>query len=137
MLLYYAAVRRELFPITLVNGDGPNEGRLLVLINGTFGAICDDYFGYVEAQVACRQLNYTGATRVAGLREFGTGDISEPIYLDDIICAGNENYLNECVYSTGHNCDHSEDVGVVCTSKQRACMLIILMTMFCRCHHLL
>ena len=91
----------------------------------------------MEAQVACRQLNYTGATRVAGLREFGTGDISEPIYLDDIICAGNENYLNECVYSTGHNCDHSEDVGVVCTSKQRACMLIILMTMFCRCHHLL
>ena len=110
-------MRRELFPIALVNGGESSEGRLLVLINGTFGAICNDHFGYVEAYVACRQLNYSGAIRVASLGEFGTGDISEPIYLDDVICTGNEDYLNECSYSTNHNCDHSEDVGIVCTSK--------------------
>ena len=115
---YYAAMTRELFPLALVNGHAPSEGRLLVLINGTFGAVCDDYFGFEEAQVACRQLNYTTAARVASLREFGTGEDSEPIYLDDVSCTGSESYLHECYYSTSHNCRHSEDVGIVCTSKQ-------------------
>ena len=108
------AMRRESFPITLVNGDIPSEGRLLVLINGTFGAVCDDFFGYEEAQVACRQLNYTSAIRVTFREEFGVGDVSEPIYFDDVICDGNENNLNECNYSTSHDCTHSQDVGIVC-----------------------
>ena len=95
----------------------PSEGRLLVLINGTFGAVCDDNFGYTEAQVACRQLNYTGAVRVADFGEFGEGDASEPIYFDDVICTGTESYLYECSYTTNHNCAHFEDVGIVCTSK--------------------
>jgi len=110
-------MRRESFPVTLVNGDVPSEGRLLVLINGTYGAVCDDFFGYEEAQVACRQLNYTSAIRVAFREEFGSGDISEPIYLDDVICDGNENNLNECSYSTSHNCAHSDDVGIVCNGE--------------------
>ena len=110
-------MRRELFPLALVNGDAPSEGRLLVLINGTFGAVCDDFFGIEEAQVACQQLNYASAVRVASLGEFGTGDDSEPIYLDDVTCTGSESYLHECSYSTSHNCYHFEDVGIVCTSK--------------------
>ena len=110
-------MRRELFPIELVNGDVPSEGRLLVLINGTFGSVCDDFFGLLEAQVACRQLNYTYAVRVASLAEFGIGDDSEPIHFDNVICTGNERYLYECSHSTNHNCDHSEDVGIVCSSK--------------------
>lgn len=108
---------RGLFPIELVDGDVPSEGRLLVLIDGTFGSVCDDYFGYTEAEVACRQLNYTGAIRAAYFGEFGTGDVSEPIYFDDVICTGSESYLHECYHTTNHNCAHSEDVGIVCTSK--------------------
>ena len=110
-------MRRELFPIALVNGDVPSEGRLLVLINGTFGAVCDDFFGYAEAQVACRQLNYTSAVRVANLGEFGNGDTSEPIYFDNVFCNGNENGLYKCSYSLSHGCTHSEDVGIVCTGE--------------------
>ena len=117
MTCYFIAMRRESFPIALVNGDLPSEGRLLVLINGTFGAVCDDYFGYAEAQIACRQLNYTGAIRVANFGEFGNGDSSEPIYFDDVFCIGYENNLHECSYSTSHNCVHSEDVGIVCNGE--------------------
>ena len=113
----YTATRRELFPIELVDGDTPNEGRLLVLINGTFGSVCDDFFGLEEAQVACRQLNYTGAERAAYFGEFGSGEASEPIYFDNVICTGNENYLYQCRYTTNHNCVHFEDVGVVCRSE--------------------
>ena len=105
-LCFCTATRRELFPITLVNGDVPSEGRLLVLINGTYGSVCDDFFGFEEAQVACRQLNYTGAIRPAYFGEFGSGAASEPIYFDNVICTGNENYLynlfnlisNKCYY---------------------------------------
>ena len=117
LLILSVATRRELFPITLVNGDVPSEGRLLVLINGTYGSVCDDFFGFEEAQVACRQLNYTGAVRAAYFGEFGNGDASEPIYFDDVVCNGDENYLYECSYTTTHNCVHFEDVGVICDSK--------------------
>ena len=110
-------MRRELFPIALVNGDVPSEGRLVVLINGTYGAVCDDFFGFTEAQVACRQLNYTGAIRVGFREEFGSGDITEPIHFDNVICNGDENYLYECSYTTNHNCIHSEDVGIVCDGE--------------------
>jgi len=110
-------MKRESFPIALVNGDVPSEGRLLVLINGTFGSVCDDGFGFVEAQVACRQLNYTYAERVALFGEFGTGDASEPIYFDEVTCTGDENYLYECSYTASHDCYHFEDVGVVCSSE--------------------
>ena len=126
--MYCAAMTRELFPLTLVNGHAPGEGRLLVLMNGTFGSVCDDYFGFEEAQVACRQLNYTTAARVASLGEFGTGEDSEPIYLDDVTCTGSESYLHECDYSTSHNCYHFEDVGIVCTSKQPVEFPFILIT---------
>ena len=100
-----------------MDGETPNEGRLVVLINGTYGAVCDDFFGFEEAQVACRQLNYTGALRAAYFGEFGRGDTSEPIYFDNVICNGNESYLYQCSYTTNHNCNHFEDVGVVCISK--------------------
>lgn len=117
LLMLCVATRRELFPITLVGGDVPSEGRLHVLINGTYGSVCDDFFGFEEAQVACRQLNYTGAIRPAYFGEFGSGAASEPIYFDNVICTGNENYLYECSYTTNHNCIHFEDVGVICDSK--------------------
>lgn len=117
MFMFCVATPREPFSIILVNGDVPSEGRLLVLINGTYGAVCDDFFGFEEAQVACRQLNYTGAIRPAYFGEFGSGAAPEPIYFDNVICTGNENYLSECSYTTNHNCIHFEDVGVVCDSK--------------------
>lgn len=40
------------------------------------------------------------------------------IFLDDVKCSGHEQYLVDCNHSPigVHDCDHSEDAGVVCIS---------------------
>ena len=42
-----------------------------------------------------------------------------PIYLDNVFCIGNESRLADCQHQgiANHNCHHSEDAGVVCSSE--------------------
>ena len=42
--------------IRLVDGNGPNVGRLEICINGDWGTVCDDLWMRTNAQVVCRQL---------------------------------------------------------------------------------
>lgn len=97
----------------LVCGTRASEGRLEVFYNGTWGTVCDDYFGIPEALVVCRELNYTGVISTSSVL-FTAGE--GPIWLDDVQCMGSEDSIFDC-YHDGygvHNCDHSEDVGIVC-----------------------
>lgn len=47
---------------------------------------------------------------------FGQGSNDTPILLDDVICQGDENDIDSCLHLPwgSHNCQHSEDVGVIC-----------------------
>ncbi|XP_071839533.1 scavenger receptor cysteine-rich domain-containing protein DMBT1-like isoform X3 [Apostichopus japonicus] len=105
----------EINSIRLVNGSDANSGRVEVLINGTWGTVCDDLWDLEDATVICRQLGYPGANEAYRSSFFGQG--SDPIWLDNVECSGKESHISECRYNSfgENNCQHHEDAGVACT----------------------
>ena len=107
------------FELQLVGGDSRCAGRLEVLHKGQWGTVCDDGWGEEADQVVCRQLgcgpslSHTAKYR----RRFGPG--VGRIWLDDVACSGKEKSLEQCPHRFWgqHNCNHAEDVAVVCAGK--------------------
>ncbi|CAG9769987.1 unnamed protein product [Ceutorhynchus assimilis] len=100
--------------LRLVNGTSANEGRLEIRHNGIWGSICDDDFNEDAAKIACAALGYSGSASVK--KDGFFGQTTGPIWLDQVACQGNETSLEKCTHwDWGEsNCDHSEDVGVIC-----------------------
>ena len=48
-------------------------GRLEIMYNGTWGTVCDDYFGQSEANVVCQALNFSRAVCSVNRGQFGEG----------------------------------------------------------------
>ena len=48
----------DTFQVRLQGGSNHQNGRVEVLFNGTWGTVCDDYFGSSSARVVCRMLGY-------------------------------------------------------------------------------
>uniref|UniRef100_A0A4W5PTM5 SRCR domain-containing protein n=1 Tax=Hucho hucho TaxID=62062 RepID=A0A4W5PTM5_9TELE len=104
--------------IRLVNGNGRCSGRVEIYYSGQWGTVCDDSWDIKDAEVVCRQLGCESTNQVLISVQYGPG--SGNIWLDDVACTGSERYLTECPHrGVGkHNCDHSEDAGVVCPAAQ-------------------
>ncbi|MEZ4475671.1 MAG: hypothetical protein R3F60_33705 [bacterium] len=104
--------------VRLVGGAAPNEGRVEIFFQGQWGTVCDDGWeggnaiGQRNADVVCRQLGYVGAQRV----DYQAIQGVDPIWLDDVVCVGNEPALAACAARPigQHNCGHVEDVAVDC-----------------------
>ena len=104
-----------------MGGNNPAEGRVEILHNGEWGTICDDGWDRSDATVICRMLGfleYGVSSRGSAYFGAGTGEI----VLDDVSCTGNESEIGECQYNAvgNHNCDHTEDAGVICQSEGRS-----------------
>ena len=108
--------------IRLVEGSSYNEGRVEVYYNGEWGTVCDDGWDDTDAGVVCRQLGFGSSGTAIGSAGFGRG--SGAIWMDSVLCIGNELTLARCYHAgvgvTG-SCSHGNDAGVRCPGGQGLC----------------
>ncbi|XP_071487773.1 uncharacterized protein [Diadema antillarum] len=102
--------------IRLVGGSKPNEGRIEINMNGTWGTLCGHSKDLQIAMVVCRQAGYPGAAMVFGnSSRFGSG--TGPVHYNGYMsCIGSEQTLSTCYFNEYKytECPHSKDAGVVC-----------------------
>ena len=124
--------------LRLVGGNSQNEGRVEIFYDGRWGTVCDDNWYIDDANVVCRELGFVRALSAPGFSTFGTGTgqvgggcwrvwpgchvirhALPQIWLDEVNCAGSEASIFQCPHGGWgvHNCAHSEDASVMCTSE--------------------
>ena len=81
------------------------------LYNSTWGTVCEHFWSLNDANVVCKQLGFDKAVITHKAAFFGKG--KGPIWLDNLLCTGDEANLFACNNSKV-NCNHTEDVGVEC-----------------------
>ena len=89
-----------------------------IYYRGSWGTVCDDNWGIKDAGVVCHQLGYS-STAVSAPQSARFGQGSRKIWLDEVQCQGNETSIVNCRHRPWgvHNCAHSEDASVICSSK--------------------
>eukprot|EP00062_Callorhinchus_milii_P024871 gi/632985245/ref/XP_007909570.1/ PREDICTED: deleted in malignant brain tumors 1 protein-like [Callorhinchus milii] len=104
--------------IRLMDGGSSCAGRVEIYYNGTWGTVCDDSWGSLEADVVCKQLGCGSGVNATAAPSYGRA--SGPVWLDEVRCSGKELALWECASSPWgqHDCDHKEDVRIVCTEHK-------------------
>ena len=84
----------------------------LLLYKG--GTVCDDNFNYNAADAICREMNFKFAINWTTEESFEIQNNYE-IILGKVNCSGEK--WDSCRFSEEHECGHSKDVFLSCTSE--------------------
>ncbi|XP_050784194.1 deleted in malignant brain tumors 1 protein-like [Gopherus flavomarginatus] len=103
--------------LQLTSGPSPCSGRVEVLINNTWSAVCDAGWGLPEAGVVCKQLGCGTALSAPGLAQFGHG--AGDVWLEGVSCSGQESLISECQLSRlgPRLCGRGSEASVVCARQ--------------------
>ncbi|KAE8587952.1 hypothetical protein XENTR_v10022221 [Xenopus tropicalis] len=112
--------------VRLIGGDNECEGRVEVKHQGTWGTVCGRQWGAKEASVVCRQLGCNTSNEYFSTKATFFGAGSGRIWLSNVKCTGDEPSLAWCMHNTWgiEKCDHTEDVGVICTGEPEELRLV-------------
>jgi neurotrypsin len=102
------------YPVRLVGGIEPHEGRLEIQYQGVWGTVCNDEFTDLDVQVACNSLGF-GYIGYVVFTDFG--ETTGPIHLDEVDCTGDETNIGYCAHAPwgDNNCGHIEDIKISCS----------------------
>ncbi len=64
-----------------------------------------------------------GSDSAIGFGHVNAGEDSQPIWMDDLECTGNETTVLACLHAGfgNSNCRHREDVSVTCSIPSKLC----------------
>jgi len=96
----------------LTGGNALNLGRVEVLQNSKWYAICVIGFTQREGQVVCRQLGLGFVKNAFKTYKFGV-NYRKAIY--NLKCHGNESNIYDCHYDTYGRCRYYDMASVICT----------------------
>lgn len=101
--------------LRLANGSNRCAGRVEVLHQEEWGAVCDHGWDEPEDKVVCRQLGCGTAMPTSEGVDFGAGP--SRVWLDNVKCQGTERDLRECWASVWgeSKCEHGRHASVVCS----------------------
>ena len=108
--------------VRLTDGDNRREGEVQICHNNQWRHVCDDHWEKADADVACRQLGYTGASEATKDSTF-TNATNLTYWLDDVACTGTESKLSDCAHNGWgtHNCALvAEAAGARCVAGEPA-----------------
>ena len=109
----------ETAPLRLVGGNSENDGRLEIFFNGEWNTICSKRWNSRAALVACKQLGFSFGISIHSAYNAYHSSGSGRIGMSYVSCSGREDKLIECEFTGWYpsGCFHSDDVGVLCSSK--------------------
>ncbi|XP_072170632.1 scavenger receptor cysteine-rich domain-containing protein DMBT1-like [Diadema setosum] len=82
--------------IRLWDGGYEYQGALQIFHKNAWGTVCSQGWDFQDAEVACRQLGYPGAS--LSNTKFVTERPEGDVWLKDVHCKGNEESLLDCNY---------------------------------------
>ena len=105
------------------------------MYQGIWGTICGDGWDDTDATVVCRELGFLNGTATSQAQ---FDPVSDPVWLSQVECLGNESKLSHCMHSGAGNimnCSHAQDVGVKCNAHGKFIYACIHIHMYNICRH--